>query len=68
MKGVAINYTFASNLKKTPDMAAGAVTFYDDKKVINVHCDKDNSIINRLTKTKEERAINLRKVYELHMK
>ncbi|GAC73704.1 predicted coiled-coil protein [Moesziomyces antarcticus T-34] len=52
---ITIIYTPWSNIKKTGDMAVGAVTFFNDRKVKRFHIkEKDNSIVNRLNKTKKE--------------
>ncbi|KAI9217576.1 hypothetical protein BC828DRAFT_390809 [Blastocladiella britannica] len=57
---VAIIYTPASNLKKTGDMATGAVSFHSGKTVKRTHVPtRINDIINRLNKTKEERQPDL---------
>ncbi|PFH54012.1 hypothetical protein AMATHDRAFT_53745, partial [Amanita thiersii Skay4041] len=56
---LTIIYTPADNLKKTGDMAVGQVSFYNDKRVKRVHVEKrENPIVNRLNKTKEEREVN----------
>lgn len=52
---VTIIYTPWGNLKKTKGMADGEVSFKNLKKVKKIHIQtRDNSIINRLKKTKEE--------------
>lgn len=58
-KGVMVMYTWARNLLKTADMAVGAVTFHDQNDVRRVHTEKDNTIVNRVMKTKEERNPNM---------
>ncbi|KAH8109753.1 cytoplasmic protein [Phellopilus nigrolimitatus] len=50
-------YTPASNLKKTGDMAVGQVSFKSDKKVLHV-AKRENAVVNRLNKTKVERAVD----------
>jgi len=56
---ITIIYTPASNLKKTGDMAVGQVSFHNDKKVKRVYVEKrENPIVNRLNKTKEEREVD----------
>ncbi|KIM43066.1 hypothetical protein M413DRAFT_443875 [Hebeloma cylindrosporum] len=56
---ITIIYTPASNLKKTGDMAVGQVSFHNDKKVKRVYVEKrENPIVNRLNKTKEERQVD----------
>lgn len=55
-----IIYTWATNLHKTPDMAVGAVSFKDNTKVVKMKdVEKDREIVKRLTKTKEERVVDL---------
>ncbi|KAI9189627.1 hypothetical protein H9P43_001060 [Blastocladiella emersonii ATCC 22665] len=55
-----IIYTPASNLKKTGDMATGAVSFHSNKLVKRVYVQtRSNEIINRLNKTKVERNPDL---------
>jgi uncharacterized protein YbcV (DUF1398 family) len=54
-KGVKIIYTWASNLLKKDDMATGAVSFKDDKKVVSLDIEKNNDIVKKLNKTKSER-------------
>jgi len=56
---LTIIYTPADNLKKTGDMAVGQVSFHNDKRVKRVHVEKrENSLVNRLNKTKVEREVN----------
>ncbi|KAJ7166312.1 cytoplasmic protein [Mycena crocata] len=56
---LTIIYTPADNLKKTGDMAVGQVSFHSDKKVKRVHVPKrENVIVNRLNKTKNERVVD----------
>ncbi|KAF7324180.1 NFACT-R-1 domain-containing protein [Mycena kentingensis (nom. inval.)] len=58
---LTIIYTPADNLKagKTGDMAVGQVSFHNDRRVKRVHVEKRlNPIVNRLTKTKLERAVD----------
>lgn len=53
MNDVEIVYTPWSNLKKTPSMDVGQVSFHNDKEVRKVKVEKRiNAIINRLQKTK----------------
>ncbi len=54
LKDVDVVYTPWSNLKKTNDMAVGQVGFFKNKKVTKIKVVKDNSIWNRLKKTKRE--------------
>ncbi|OBZ71133.1 Coiled-coil domain-containing protein 25 [Grifola frondosa] len=56
---LTIIYTPADNLKKTGDMAVGQVSFYNDKRVKRIHVPKrENPIVNRLNKTKDERQVD----------
>ncbi|KAJ7505871.1 cytoplasmic protein [Mycena galericulata] len=56
---LTIIYTPADNLKKTGDMAVGQVSFHSDKKVKRVYVPKrENPIVNRLNKTKNERVVD----------
>ncbi|KAM0751147.1 cytoplasmic protein [Meredithblackwellia eburnea MCA 4105] len=51
---ITVIYTPCENLKKTGDMAVGAVSFHSDKKVKRVHVpERVNAIVNRLNKTKK---------------
>jgi len=56
---ITVIYTPADNLKKTGDMAVGQVSFHNDKRVKRVYVPKrENVIVNRLNKTKVERAVD----------
>ncbi|KAL4242582.1 CCDC25 family protein [Abortiporus biennis] len=56
---ISIIYTPGDNLKKTGDMAIGQVSFHNDKRVKRVHVPKrENPIVNRLNKTKQERQVD----------
>ncbi|KAF8964266.1 cytoplasmic protein [Flammula alnicola] len=56
---LTVIYTPADNLKKTGDMAVGQVSFHNDKKVKRVYVIKrENPIVNRLNKTKDERVVD----------
>ncbi|KDR82544.1 hypothetical protein GALMADRAFT_237912 [Galerina marginata CBS 339.88] len=56
---LTIIYTPADNLKKTGDMAIGQVSFHNDKKVKRVYViTRENPIVNRLNKTKDERQVD----------
>lgn len=58
---VTVIYTPWSNLKKTGDMATGQVGFKDQKMVRRVYVQKrENTIVNRLNKTKVEKYPDLR--------
>ena len=55
LNNVRIVYTMASNLKKTGDMATGAVGYHDNSKVYYTMVAKKNrEIVNRIKKTKSE--------------
>lgn len=57
---ITVIYTPWDNLKKTPGMETGQVTFYNHKKVRRVHVEKRiNEIVNRLNKTKQVREVDL---------
>ena len=51
---VAMNYTWATNLLKTADMAVGAVSYKDNKLVKKFNIEKDKDIVRKLLKTKRE--------------
>jgi hypothetical protein len=58
---VDVVYTMWHNLKKTPDMDVGQVSFHKQKEVRNVRVEKKiNEIVNRLNKTREDRKPDLR--------
>lgn len=58
---VTIIYTPWSNLRKDASMATGQVSFYDQKMVKKVHVPvRQNAIVNRLNKTREEKYPDLR--------
>lgn len=58
---VTIIYTPWSNLKKDASMATGQVSFHDQKMVKKIHVPtRQNPIVNRLNKTKEEKFPDLR--------
>ncbi|XP_053693673.1 coiled-coil domain-containing protein 25 [Sabethes cyaneus] len=55
MNNIDIVYTMWENLKKTPAMEVGQVTFHKDKEVRKMRVEKRiNEIVNRLNKTKRE--------------
>ncbi|EXJ85396.1 hypothetical protein A1O1_05760 [Capronia coronata CBS 617.96] len=57
---VTIIYTPWSNLRKDASMATGQVSFHDPKKVKKVHVAvRQNTIVNRLNKTKVEKFPDL---------
>ncbi|KAG2213420.1 hypothetical protein INT47_009094 [Mucor saturninus] len=58
--GITVIYTPWDNLKKTPGMETGQVTFHNNKKVKRVFVEKRiNEVVNRLNKTKIERQPDL---------
>ncbi|KAB5585922.1 hypothetical protein GE09DRAFT_1210509 [Coniochaeta sp. 2T2.1] len=66
---ITIIYTPWSNLKKDGSMAAGQVSFHDNKKVRRILVpERENAIINRLNKTKVEKHPDLRQEKEDHLK
>lgn len=55
MNNIDIVYTMWENLKKTPSMEVGQVSFHEPKKVRKMRVEKRiNEIVNRLNKTKIE--------------
>lgn len=57
---ITVIYTPWDNLKKTPGMETGQVTFHNHKKVKRVYVEKRiNEVVNRLNKTKVERFPDL---------
>ncbi|XP_025084589.1 coiled-coil domain-containing protein 25-like [Pomacea canaliculata] len=61
LNNIDIVYTMWANLKKTPSMDVGQVGFYKDKEVRKIHVDRrQNELVNRLNKTKEERNVDFR--------
>ncbi|RYP54055.1 hypothetical protein DL768_001057 [Monosporascus sp. mg162] len=66
---VTVIYTPWSNLKKDGSMAVGQVSFKDPRKVKRVLVpQRENPIINRLNKTKEEKHPDLRQEREDRLK
>ncbi|KXZ51981.1 hypothetical protein GPECTOR_10g1003 [Gonium pectorale] len=65
---VTIVYTPWSNLKKTAGMEIGQVGFHDQSLVLKVKVDrKNNEIINRLEKTRQERYPDLAAEKEVYL-
>ncbi|TPX72344.1 hypothetical protein SpCBS45565_g00414 [Spizellomyces sp. 'palustris'] len=57
---LTIIYTPWSNLKKTPGMETGQVTFHRNNMVKRIHVkERENAIVNRLNKTKMEKYPDL---------
>ena len=64
---VTIIYTPHANLKKTGDMATGQVSFHKPKQVKKVFVKtRENAIVNRLNKTKQERKPDLEQEQRQH--
>jgi len=59
MREVTVIFTRWRNLNKTSDMEVGAIGFHNRGNVKRLRVEKDNSIVNRLNKTKEEKFPNL---------
>jgi len=56
---LTVIYTPWDNLKKSGDMAVGQVSFHHAKKVKRIHVPaRENAIINRLNKTKDEHDVD----------
>lgn len=64
MKDVTVIYTRWRNLNKTSEMQVGAIGYHDRSKVKSLRVSKDNSIVNALNRTKEERFPNLAELQE----
>lgn len=61
MNDVDIVYTMWENLNKTPNMEVGQIGFHKQKAVKKIRvAKKDNEVINRLNKTKEEKVVDFR--------
>lgn len=55
MNNVDVVYTMWENLKKTPSMDVGQVSFHREKDVMKIRVEKRiNEVVNRLNKTKTE--------------
>lgn len=55
MNNIDVVYTMWENLKKTPGMEVGQVSFHRDKDVRKIRVEKRmNDTVNRLNKTKTE--------------
>ena len=61
MNEVDIVYTMWANLNKTADMEVGQIGFHSNKAVKKIRqLSKDNAIVNRLNKTKEEKEVDFK--------
>ncbi|KAK4157469.1 coiled-coil domain-containing protein 25 [Chaetomidium leptoderma] len=66
---ITIIYTPWSNLKKDGSMAAGQVSFKDNKKVKRILVpQRENPIVNRLNKTKVEKHPDLKQEKDDHLR
>lgn len=66
---VTVIYTPWSNLRKDASMATGQVSFHDPKMVKKIHVkERQNPIVNRLNKTKEEKFPDLREEREANLR
>ena len=64
---VAMNYTWATNLKKTQDMETGAVSYKNNKLVVKLFCEKDKDIVRATMKTKTEEFPDFEKEYQSYL-
>merc|ERR1719433_2255526 len=65
MNEVDIVYTMWDNLHKTADMDVGQIGFHSNKAVKKIRqLSKDNAIVNRLNKTKEEKEVDFKAARE----
>ena len=65
---ISIIWTPWSNLNKTNDMEVGAIGFHDKNNVKKKRIEKDNSIVNKLNKTKEESHPDLKELQDARKK
>ena len=65
---ISIIWTPWSNLNKTNDMEVGAIGFHDKNNVKKKRIVKDNSIVNKLNKTKEESHPDLKELQDARKK
>ena len=59
LREVYVVYTRWRNLHKTNDMEIGAIGYHDRTKVKRIKVKKDQTIVNKINKTKEERSPDL---------
>jgi hypothetical protein len=59
LREVYVVYTRWRNLHKTNDMEIGAIGYHDRTKVKRIKVEKDQTIVNKINKTKEERSPDL---------
>ena len=61
MNDVDVVYTMWHNLNKTADMDVGQIGFHSSRAVKKIRlASRDNAIVNRLNKTKEEKEVDFR--------
>lgn len=61
MNDIDVVYTMWANLHKTDAMDVGQVGFHKQREVKKIRVSKrDNAIVNRLNKTKEEKKVDFR--------
>jgi hypothetical protein len=65
LKEVTVIYTRWRNLHKTASMEVGAIGFHDRSKVKSLRVEKNNVIVNRLNKTRDERFPNLAELQQI---
>jgi len=59
LREVYVVYTRWRNLNKTNDMEVGSIGYHDKTKVKRIKVEKDQTIVNKINKTKEERFPDL---------
>ena len=59
LREVYVVYTRWRNLNKTNDMEVGSIGYHDKTKVKRIKVEKDQTIVNKINKTKEERSPDL---------
>eukprot|EP01033_Poteriospumella_lacustris_P003608 gene3607-2601_t len=64
LREVYVIYTRWRNLHKSNNMEVGAIGFHDRTKVKRMKVEKDNTIVNKINKTKEIRFPNLQELQE----
>lgn len=64
MNSVYVIYTRWKNLKKTNDMVEGQVSYHRPENVKRIKAEKNNTIVNKLNKTKVEKYPDLYKLQQ----
>lgn len=64
LKEVHVVYTRWRNLQKTASMEVGQVGYHEPKNVKRIRVEKDNAIVNRMNRTKEEKFPDLASLQE----